>query len=432
MIFSFPSRFKQLSALGFGLFFCLFSSTAYACPQGPDGDGDCSATTPASASQSAKASASAGNPISIITGNKYQREIDYEGSGGIASLLFNRHYNSLNTELDTGMGLGWRHSFEVRLLENIARSTIEITQSDGRRIIFKLDGVNNKVYRAVSPSDGVISSLGNNIQRSLSDGRSIVFKGSKPIKISYPGKRAFTLQYYKNHLRKVTDHNGRSLVLNYSAGSTALANFNQEASDDVALSGHLESIVLPDDSVIRYHYDTDHNLAKVTYPDNTSRVYHYENVGFPNHLTGVTDRTGRRFATWGYTDEGRANLSTEVTKPDDDTYIIVDKDKMMNQIKQRYKDRGINLHPDIEKLIYSYVSKNVGKVLQQREVGVPGLHSEVLALNDLYNQVGGAKNIKQGYVQTFHTDGTGHKFPACNNCSGIIPNSFDILTGKNN
>ncbi len=103
---------------------------------------------------------------------------------------------------------------------------------------------------------------------------------------------------------------------------------------------------------------------------------------------------------------------------------------MMNQIKQRYKDRGINLHPDIEKLIYSYVSKNVGKVLQQREVGVPGLHSEVLALNDLYNQVGGAKNIKQGYVQTFHTDGTDHKFPACNNCSGIIPNSFDILTGK--
>jgi YD repeat-containing protein len=68
------------------------------------------------------------------------------------------------------------------------------------------------------------------------------------------------------------------------------------------------------------------NLTSVTFPDQTLRVYHYNeqdkvNGGFacpgkaafapgrahlPNHLTGLVDENGARYATWHYDCEGRA------------------------------------------------------------------------------------------------------------------------------
>ncbi|HRH77512.1 MAG TPA: hypothetical protein PK129_09225 [Cellvibrionaceae bacterium] len=36
------------------------------------------------------------------------------------------------------------------------------------------------------------------------------------------------------------------------------------------------------------------------------KIYHYENVKFPNALTGITDEKGIRYATWKYDDVGRA------------------------------------------------------------------------------------------------------------------------------
>ncbi len=312
MISSYSFRFKSLPAFAVGLFLCLTPLNTYAeCNQGGD-DGCNTETTPASTRSSGSPSKVVGNPISVITGNKYQREVDYEASGGVASLLFKRHYNSLNVITDTGMGFGWRHSFDVRLKSSADQQSMQINQSDGRRIIFKLD-VNAGLYRAVSPSDGVIGRSGKWPMWTLNDGRRIRFNGIFPTKIIYTGDRAFSLKYKgKGNYRKlsrVVDHQGRVLKFKYSSGNTALANFSQEASDDVDLAGHLESVTLPDGGVITYQYDTDHNLSKVVYPDNTSRIYHYENVGFPNHLTGITDRTGKRFASWEYDDEGRANLS---------------------------------------------------------------------------------------------------------------------------
>ncbi len=39
-------------------------------------------------------SAAAGNPINIITGNKYQREVDMAALPGVLGLELVRHYNS--------------------------------------------------------------------------------------------------------------------------------------------------------------------------------------------------------------------------------------------------------------------------------------------------------------------------------------------------
>ena len=47
----------------------------------------------------------------------------------------------------------------------------------------------------------------------------------------------------------------------------------------------------------------------MTNPDLTVREYHYENASFENHLTGIMDENGNRFATWSYDTEGRADSS---------------------------------------------------------------------------------------------------------------------------
>jgi YD repeat-containing protein len=70
----------------------------------------------------------------------------------------------------------------------------------------------------------------------------------------------------------------------------------------------------PEGNVYTYGYDGSQNLVSVTYPDETPaddtdnpvRRYHYENSGLRNHLTGITDENGIRFASWTYDGEGRA------------------------------------------------------------------------------------------------------------------------------
>ena len=75
------------------------------------------------------------------------------------------------------------------------------------------------------------------------------------------------------------------------------------------LAGHLAALVLPDGRRIEYGYDPRGNLAEARFDDGTARTYHYEDPVWPHHLTGLTERTGTRFATWAYDERGRAVLS---------------------------------------------------------------------------------------------------------------------------
>ena len=59
-----------------------------------------------------------------------------------------------------------------------------------------------------------------------------------------------------------------------------------------------------------YDYDEKNNLTRVRFPDGTVRQYHYENNAWPNHLTGLTDRTGNRYASWTYNEAGIAVSSS--------------------------------------------------------------------------------------------------------------------------
>ena len=98
----------------------------------------------------------------------------------------------------------------------------------------------------------------------------------------------------------------------------------------------------------------------------------------------------------------------------------------MKDIKRIYHEGGIELHPDTEKLIQQYLTKNTNFSMKK---GPPGLHSEVQALNQIYQEAGGANNLREIYLGTKNIQG-GSDFIACPNCGGIIPSNVKVFTGR--
>ena len=88
---------------------------ATAPPGGDPEAGTCSGDDPAQLPGTAPGTG-AGNPLDIVSGNKYQRETDMARLPGVLGLEVVRHYNSGASHRDTGgLGRGWRLSYEVEL-----------------------------------------------------------------------------------------------------------------------------------------------------------------------------------------------------------------------------------------------------------------------------------------------------------------------------
>jgi len=269
-------------------------------------------------------SANVGNPISLATGNKYQKETDYQSAH--SKLQLNRHYNSLNNQYNLGYGQGWTNTFSVRLVSS-GDQRIDVIQSNGRRLKFKAVGTQNDrvVYRTAEVTDGYL--LDGEAYRTwhLTDGRTLKFRGPFLVHIDYPGHESLSLYYKNAKLFEVSDQNGRVIRLKYASGKVGLTHFDQQGQQTIP--GHLEVLTLPDGSDIHYRYDSSRNLTEVVYPDQTSRQYHYEDSDFPNSLTGVTDRNGVRFATWSYDNKGRAISSSHANDVEKVSLEFVESDE---------------------------------------------------------------------------------------------------------
>ena len=62
--------------------------------------------------------AQAGNPLNILNGNKFQREVDMAALPGVLGLELVRHYNSGASRESSGKpigGRGWRLSYDAEL-----------------------------------------------------------------------------------------------------------------------------------------------------------------------------------------------------------------------------------------------------------------------------------------------------------------------------
>lgn len=267
------------------------SGGADPCADGSCGQGDpqvCASDDPA-AQPTQTASVSVGNPINVVTGNKYQREVDLSLPGALAP-EFTRHYNS-QSKYQGPLGYGWTHTYSTKL-NAVDETRIAIRQADGRNIVFRRQP--SGTYEARLVSDGYITAHKSLRVWHWRNGRALTFDSDgKLLRIETPTGEALALTYDRNNrLVQVSDTQERRLAFRYYP------------------NGRIESIVDPAGEAFRYTYDANGNLITATAPDNTTRAYHYEDRLDVHNLTGITDGRGVRFATYAYDKQDRAILST--------------------------------------------------------------------------------------------------------------------------
>ncbi len=272
-----------------------------------------------------------GNPIHVVTGNKYQLETDLTPLPGAMALSFTRHYNS-RTPYRGALGFNWRHNFEVGLLEVQDQQQIDgavqgqdrihLWQADGRRIDFTPVARGQtphlpkslRQYEAAQHSDGQLTAGPFGYQWRWRDGTALDFAPNGKLQtITNAQGQVFKLGYdHSDRLIKLTDAQQRSLHLKYNR------------------YGQLQTVTDPGNQVTHYHYDGDQNLIRVQYPDQTFKIYHYEDENDTHNLTGISVGSGIaddgaiRIATWAYDDQDRA-ISSEHANGSDKVSLHFDK-----------------------------------------------------------------------------------------------------------
>ncbi len=238
-----------------------------------------------------------GNPFEPATGNKYQAETDYVGPGPFP-LRFVRYYNSVLKNNSAGIGSAWTHSYNSRLVFDPTTSlnVVGAYREDGRTIAFNKSGggyVGDSVF---------VEKL-----EQIANGWRLVNAADETELYDAAG-----------NLLSITDRAGRMQTLAYDAGGRLLSvtdPFGRMLTITRNSVGRILSLTTPGPQIYSYLYSTDgrQDLVKVTYPDATTRIYHYELVISHNALTGITDENGQRFATFGYSGVygGNIAISTE-------------------------------------------------------------------------------------------------------------------------
>ncbi len=176
----------------------------------------------ATQSPSTTVNAGAGNPIHVVSGNKYQQEVDLPALPGVLGIEIVRHYNSsLSTprDLPGPMGRGWRLSYETEL--GVFGNTIQITQADGSILVFGRDLSNSTLARTSDPARGSIkiskSHRGDLYTWIWNDGRRLSFdQKGKLGQIQAASGEILSLQHdVRGLLARVTDPQGRTLRFNW-------------------------------------------------------------------------------------------------------------------------------------------------------------------------------------------------------------------------
>ncbi len=238
----------------------------------------------------------AGNPINIGTGNKYQLETDYQGAGDFP-LIFQRTYNSDPSAVSISFGAnsGWRHSYE-RSISITSSSAVVVYREDGKAFNFNLV---SSVWKPDADVNLQLSSSSSGWQLALEDGSIETYNSGGILQsIKSLSGATQTLNYTNGLLTTVTHTDGRILTLKYDT------------------SNRLSTIQDPAGNQFTYAYNnTTGNLVLVTYPDQASRIYIYNeavntfNTNLPHALTGITDENGIRYATYQYNAQGQAITS---------------------------------------------------------------------------------------------------------------------------
>lgn len=332
------------------------------CCSGADDAGSptCGGDGVASLGNDSGTSLGAGNPINLLNGNKFQREVDMAALPGVLGLELVRYYNSSEPRLGW-VGRGWRLSYESEL--HLRGDELEIVQADGARLGFKRSVQHPDTYLPRLPSQGRVRAQrqpdATHYIWTWADGRALRFNSLGQLaSIRVPSGEVVHIHYDdKGRLQQVVDPAGRSLQLRYldpamarygdrfrgvQAIDTPFGRFDYEYGSKLPEGSTVDPNTLLA-NLVAVHYPTHPEprrdqpsepeprrgmlaLYQEPKPDDPQRItrrYHYENPRLPTLLTGISleDRDGdgqrrsRRLNTWAYDAQGRAILGVRGEQP---------------------------------------------------------------------------------------------------------------------
>lgn len=247
-----------------------------------------------------------GDPISIGTGNVFEKVVDYE-TAGQNKLSYVRYYNSIPVPetFASTLGLLWRSNYD-RYLNFSSSGLIVAERPDGQLINFYNSGGNS--WTSDSDADYTLTQSGSTW--TLTDHDDTV---ETYMQVTTSGGLLQGL------LDSITLRNGYTQTMTYNSGNqlTAVADsYNRQ----LALSysnGVVNTVTTPDGLVLTYGYNsinsTDDQLASVSYSTSpvTSQQYHYQDSNAPYALTSIQDEDGNTYQSWTY-DSIQRGISNQV------------------------------------------------------------------------------------------------------------------------
>ena len=292
----------------------------------------------------------AGNPINVLSGNKYQVEVDLPPLPGVLGLEIVRHYNSQYARPNVPAGIlgrGWKLSYETDLY--VVAKTLQIVQADGTRILFSRDPQHPDLCATDDPARGQIriqtKPQGDDYVWVWPDGRRLFFNhAGKLTQIVAPTGEFVTLtRDPAGMLLKVTDPQGRSLVLSYADRrdpahfhgvrviDSPVGRFAYAYGSTLPAGADAALATLAKTTLVRVTLPAQYDAGQKAHPfanrgtteSAVTRAYHYESAQHPTLLTGISvTGTGsdgvpmqQRLSTWAYDDQARAILSVKGALP---------------------------------------------------------------------------------------------------------------------
>ncbi|MCD9097436.1 RHS repeat-associated core domain-containing protein [Luteimonas fraxinea] len=233
-----------------------------------------------------------GNPCDVKTGEKVETEVDFD----LDWVQLARTYHSGVSHTTGGYGAGWMDPHRVRL--SIGPNSISLIAGNGYIVPFRQEA---NEYRATDSSGGTI--VDDSGQWTLHRQDMIYHFDDRGRLLSKMSPDGMGLIYgYDSYgrLETVSSLQGRSIQFNYA-----------DTSGDALIT----SVSMGGVPLAVYSY-SDERLQSVSYPDLSTRSYHYEDARFPRHLTGITAENGLRFSTFAYDSKGRVVSSQRASGAD--------------------------------------------------------------------------------------------------------------------
>lgn len=253
-----------------------------------------------------------GNPIDVLSGAKIQSEkiVTVSVPGGLITLSkYYRSFPWLKDESEVLSSAGsvhtWTFSFTDRI--EVSQHTVNIgygpeiyyhlhwTRPDGERKTFSGTSPDALVSQDPSVLAATPNTPGSHQSGYLikdRNGDEYKFNGSGYL-IGYKKFDSFEIEF------QIVSTYTRKAIINGVEFFAIKRGFKLETTE----------LSFPSGDKYVYSYDSGLNLLTETYPDQTTKTYHYEDINFPRLLTGITDNKGIRYATWSYDSAGRAILS---------------------------------------------------------------------------------------------------------------------------